>query len=140
MKHTAVVLLLALIASTPAVAATGTIEVVANVRHTNTAHLPPAGRGGDAFSSYAVIRQRTGSAIGDLVLSCRWVTGNLRLCVGQLAMPLGTLAVTGASRTALIGQFAIVGGTGRYENARGTLLFKAIGLRRYVLSASYRQN
>lgn len=135
----AFVALLAVIASPPAVAATGTIEVTGSLRHANTAYLPPAGRGGDAYSSYMVVRDRTGSAVGDLVLACRWVTGNLRLCVGQFTMPLGTIALIGASRTALIGQFAIVGGTGRYDKANGTLLFKAIGVRRYVITANYNQ-
>jgi hypothetical protein len=43
----------------------------------------------------------------------------------------------GASRTRLVGQFAVVGGTGRYVGADGTLLFKATGNRRYVISIIY---
>ena len=140
MKRAILVALLAVIASPPAVAAdTDTIEVVATINHQNIAHLPPAGRGGDANSSYWVIRDRRGRAVGDMLLSCRWVTGTFRLCVGQFTMPLGTIAVIGASRTPLVGQLAIVGGTARYRAATGTLLFKAIGSRRYVLTANYTQ-
>jgi hypothetical protein len=125
----------------PAAAAknAGTIEVVATVHHRNVAHLPPAGRGGDAESFYWVVRDRHARPVGDMVMSCRWVTATLRLCVGQFSMPLGTIAVIGVSRTSLIGQVAIVGGTGRYRAANGTLLFKAIGTRRYVLTADYQQ-
>lgn len=136
----AVWLLLVLVFASPAAAKKAqTIEVVATIAHANVAHLPPAGRGGDANSSYWIVRDRTAKAVGDMVISCRWVTGNLRLCVGQFTMPLGTIAVIGASRTALIGQFAIVGGTGAYLNSSGTLLFKAIGTKRFVLTASYKQ-
>lgn len=136
----AAVLLLVLIASTPAVAANrDTIQVVANLNHQNIAHLPPAGRGGDGDSSYWVIRDRLARPVGDMLLSCRWVTGALRLCVGQFSMPLGTLALIGVSSTPLIGQFSIVGGTGRYSAANGVLLFNAISTRRYVLTANYTQ-
>ena len=116
-----------------------TIEIVAHVNHTNLARLPPAGRAGDADSSYWIVRDRHARAIGDIIMSCRWVTSALRLCVGQATMPLGTLAVIGASRTALIGQFAIVGGTGEYTHATGTVLFKATGARTYVVTADYQQ-
>jgi hypothetical protein len=127
-----------LFASAP-VAAAATIDVVANLQHQNTARLAPAGRAGDAYSSYWVIRDRYGQAIGDMLQSCRWVTSGLRLCVGQMTMPRGTIATIGASRTALIGQFAIVGGTGVYHGADGVLLFKAVSSRRYVLQATYDQ-
>lgn len=117
-----------------------TINVVAALQQQNTARLPPPGRSGDAHSSYWVVRDRLGRPIGDMLQSCRWVTAGLRLCVGQVTMPLGTIATIGASRTSLIGQFAIVGGTGRYQGADGVLLFKAISTGRYVLSATYERN
>lgn len=113
------------------------IEVTARLQHANTIPLAPAGRAGDAYASLWIVRDRTGDAIGDMLLDCRWVTAGLRLCVGQVSMPLGAIAVLGASRTALLGQFAVAGGTGRYVGAKGTLLFNATGRNRYVLSINY---
>jgi hypothetical protein len=52
-------------------------------------------------------------------------------------MPLGNIAVLGASRTALLGQFSVVGGTGRYVGAAGAMMFHATGRNRYVLSIDY---
>lgn len=124
----------------PAVASADNIEVTAKVSHVNVALLPPAGRGGNAESALWVVRERGGSAIGDMITDCRWVTAGLRLCVGQLSLPLGTLAVIGASRTRFLGQLAVVGGTGRYVGADGTLLFTATGTGRYVLSVTYRRS
>lgn len=113
------------------------IEVTARVQHTAVAALPPIGRAGDAESSHWVVRDRYGKAIGDMLIDCRWVTSGLRLCVGQLSLPLGAIAVLGASRTRFLGQLSVVGGTGRYVGADGTLLFKQTGTGRYVLSINY---
>lgn len=113
------------------------IEVTAAAQHTNIARLPPPGRAGDAVSSRWIVRDRHGSTIGDMLTDCRWVTSGLRLCVGQLSLPLGAIAVVGASRTRFIGQLAVVGGTGRYVGANGALLFHEIGAGRYVLSVTY---
>ena len=114
------------------------IEIVARLQNENVAVLKPAGRQGDAESSHWIVRDRHGRSIGDMLIDCRWVTSDLRLCVGQLSLPLGAIAVLGASRTRFLGQFAVVGGTGRYVGADGTLLFNQTGRGRYVLSINYR--
>lgn len=116
------------------------IEVTARANNTNTVVLPPAGRAGDAESGLWVVSDRHGRAIGDMLIDCRWVTAHLRLCVGQMSLPLGALAVLGASRTRFLGQLAVVGGTGRYVGANGTLLFRQTGRGRYVLSLNYTQD
>jgi len=121
----------------PAAAAADTIEVAAHLQNQNVAGLPPKGRSGNAYSAVWIVRDRHARTIGDVLLDCRWVNASLRLCVGQLSMPLGTLALIGASRTSLIGQLAVVGGTGVYAGASGTVLFDAIGLRRYIVTANY---
>lgn len=137
MNAWAAVALASTVLATPHVAAANTIEVTARVAHRSIAQLPPKGRGGDATAARWIVNDRIGSAIGDMLMDCRWVTAGLRLCVGQLSMPLGTLAVIGASRTRFLGQLAVVGGTGRYVGASGTLLFKATGTGRYVVSVNY---
>ena len=123
----------------PAVASADTIEVTAKVRHANSTALAPKGRSGDATSAQWIVRERNGNVIGDMLIDCRWVTNGLRLCVGQLSLPLGNLAVLGASRTRFLGQLAVVGGTGHYVGAGGSLLFAATGRGGYVLSVSYKQ-
>lgn len=135
----AAVALAILATAVPARASADTIEVAARAQHSNVARLPPAGRAGDATSSRWIIRDRHGNAIGDMLTDCRWVTSGLRLCVGQVSLPLGAIAVLGASRTPFLGQFAVVGGTGRYVGANGALTFNAIGTGRYVLSITYQK-
>lgn len=135
----AAVALTVLAVTAPAVASADTIEVTARVAHANSVALAPKGRAGDATSAQWIVRERNGNAIGDMLIDCRWVTNGLRLCVGQLSLPLGSLAVLGASRTRFLGQFAVVGGTGHYVGAGGTLLFSATGTGRYVLSVNYRK-
>lgn len=123
----------------PSVAGAAQIEVVARVAHRSVAQLPPKGRGGNATAARWIVNDRTGQTIGDMLMDCRWVTSALRLCVGQLSLPLGAIAVIGASRTRFLGQLAVVGGTGHYVGADGTLLFRATGAGRYVLSLNYTQ-
>lgn len=139
----AVALLAAVMFATASSPAAGTaasssrIEVTARLMHANTAQLAPPGRAGDAVSQHWVIRDRYGADIGDLLIDCRWVTSGLRLCVAQASFPLGAIALLGASRTGFLGQLAVVGGTGRYAGAKGTMLFSAIGTGAYVLSFDY---
>lgn len=116
------------------------IEITARSQHTTVAVLPPAGRAGDAESSHWIVWDRYARPIGEMLIDCRWVTSGLRLCVGQLSLPLGAIAVLGASRTRFLGQLSVVGGTGRYVGADGTLLFKATGTGRYVLSINYERD
>ena len=131
--------LLLVLPATAATANSATIEVTARLQHHNYAALSPAGRGGDAESSRWIVYDRHNRSVGDMLFDCRWVTADLRLCTGQLAMPLGSLAVLGSSRTRFLGQLAVVGGTGHYIGANGTLLFNATNNRRYVLSINYQE-
>lgn len=135
----AAVALAVLATVTPTRVSDNTIEVAARVQHSNVAKLPPTGRAGDATSSRWIIRDRHGKTIGDMLTDCRWVTSGLRLCIGQVSLPLGALAVLGTSRTPFLGQFAVVGGTGQYAGANGAMTFNAIGTGRYVLSITYRK-
>lgn len=116
------------------------IEVTARAVAVKTTAFPPAGRAGDADYGRWVVRDRFGRSIGDMLLDCRWVVPDLRLCVGQVTLPLGAIAVLGASRTRYLGAFSVVGGTGEYVGAAGTLTFKAVGVGRYVMSVNYRKD
>lgn len=78
----------------------------------------------------AILFQRgTGHRIGDASLVCTFVTSNQRNCSGTYTLPRGTIVTSGALSTRLLYELAIVGGTGLYDNARGTLTNTAIKLR-----------
>lgn len=140
MRTIAVILAtLAVLAIGAVPASAAQIEVTAHVVQSNEAPLPPAGRAGDALSQRWLIRDRHAAVIGDMLLDCRWITSGLRLCIGQLSLPLGVIAVLGASRTRFLGQMAVVGGTGRYVGANGVMTFNETGAKHYVLSITYRK-
>jgi len=109
-----------------------TIEVTAVADRFETA-APPVGRAGDGERLTWRLRDRFGRPIGVGLLNCRWQQAQARLCTGELRFPLGKLAVVGASPTRSLGEWAVVGGTGRYLGANGVMEFRAIGLRRLTL-------
>ena len=70
---------------------------------------------------------------GDLV--CTYVDRRTRQCSATYSLPRGKIMVSGAIDSRLLFTIAIVGGTGLYDNARGTLTATATRLspRREVL-------
>lgn len=134
MRRWAVLLIVFFALPIPSQAATlGTIEVtVVPTRH----HSPrlPVGRAGDAERLVWSVRDRWGRTIGVGVFSCRWVLQQARLCTGDIAMPLGKISIIGSSPTRELGVWSVVGGTGHYVGAKGELVFRAIGLRKLVVS------
>lgn len=66
-------------------------------------------------------RRITPKAIGHAEFVCRFTVDTSRLCEGTFFLPKGRLMVSGAMRFRQIYELAIVGGTGLYNNARGTL-------------------
>jgi len=67
--------------------------------------------------------------IGRGVMTCTFVDPHDRTCVATYVLPKGTLVVTGALQSRLFYEMPIVGGTGLYDNARGTLTVTATHLR-----------
>lgn len=70
-------------------------------------------------------RQRLGSG----AMLCTYVSAKQRSCTTTFTLPKGTLVVSGVLQSRLLYELAIVGGTGLYDNARGTLTNTTIGLR-----------
>jgi hypothetical protein len=70
---------------------------------------------------------------GDLI--CTYVDRRARQCSGTYSLPRGKIMVGGAINSRLLCEYAVVGGTGLYDNARGTLTVTSTGLkpRREVL-------
>jgi len=67
--------------------------------------------------------------IGHAVLSCTFVSRSERSCDGTYVLPRGMIITGGVLKTRLLYTAAITGGTGLYNNARGTLTVTAKGLK-----------
>lgn len=97
--------------------------------------------GGDATGGGDIIRMRLfGSAsksrpIGHAVITCTDVGSGEQICQGSYVLPKGMLETAGILRTRLFYTQAVVGGTGLFDNARGTLTVTAKNLspRREIL-------
>lgn len=136
---TAVVLLVSPVASRGhgevfgGVARAATIQAtVVPTRH--SAPRLPLGRAGNIERVVWSVRDRFGRTIGVGLFNCRWTLRSERLCVGEIALPLGKIEVQGSSATRELGIWGVVGGTGRYVGASGELAFRAIGFRKLVIS------
>jgi hypothetical protein len=77
----------------------------------------------------------TTKAIGHAVILCTYVGQGERSCSGTYVVPRGTIQTAGILRTRLLYNQAITGGTGLFDNARGTLTVtaKSIKPRREIL-------
>jgi hypothetical protein len=69
------------------------------------------------------------SSIGNASLVCTYLDTRARTCTGTYALPKGNLVVAGAIASRLLYEIAVVGGTGLYDNARGTLTVTSTDLR-----------
>ena len=72
----------------------------------------------------------TPKPIGHAELVCTFTGGNSRSCTGTYALPRGKLVVSGQMLYRQFFQLAVVGGTGLYDNVRGTLTVTALGAKR----------
>jgi hypothetical protein len=73
--------------------------------------------------------------IGHAVITCMDVGSREQTCQGTYVLPRGTLETAGILRTRLFYTQAIIGGTGLFDNARGTLTVtaKSLSPRREIL-------
>lgn len=84
-------------------------------------------RFGAGVGSYEIARSALyahGSAkraIGHSSLICTYVAGNERSCSATFVLPKGSIVAAGELSSRLLYVLAIVGGTGLYDDARGTL-------------------
>ena len=68
-------------------------------------------------------------AIGRGDLLCTYLDRRGRQCNGTYSLPRGKIIVAGMVSSRLLCEFAVVGGTGIYDNARGTLTVTSTSLR-----------
>jgi hypothetical protein len=96
---------------------------------------------GDAVGGGAIVRVRlfgsrsSSKTIGHGVVTCTNVGLGERSCQGIYVLPRGLILTGGVLKTRLLYTQAIVGGTGLYDNARGTLTVtaKSLSPRREIL-------
>lgn len=94
---------------------------------------PPLG-GGHA-GTVEMIRQRLYNPaiselpIGRSLVVCTLSDGRDRMCTGTYILPKGSLVVSGALQSRLLYEIPVVGGTGLFDNARGTLTVTATHLK-----------
>ena len=116
--------------------ATGPILLSAvSVTRTNLA-FGPAGRKADRTEQRWSLRDRFGRTVGQLYLSCRWVTAFNRFCGADMEMPLGQVTLAGVSPTAFFFEYAVTGGTARYVGVQGDAQFTVTGARRMIVSVT----
>jgi hypothetical protein len=108
----------------------GSGEAVGPIRITNsqTAYSRvDVGKGGVSPGDQEIISQSlynrrvTSKSIGHADLLCTFIDRRARSCRGTYFLPRGNIVVGGTLRFRQFYQLAVLGGTGLYNNARGTL-------------------
>lgn len=114
-------------------AATGPASV--RITDLQTSYHLARPRDGAVTGSTELIRQRlynpriSKSAIGRASIACTYLDRRERTCTGTYTLPKGSLVVTGAIGSRLLYEIPIVGGTGIFDNARGSLTVTSTHLR-----------
>ncbi len=67
--------------------------------------------------------------IGRSLIVCTWSDTSDRMCTGSYILPKGSLVVNGSLQSRLLYELPVVGGTGLFDNARGSLTVTATHLR-----------
>ena len=62
-------------------------------------------------------------------MMCTYFDPRERTCSGTYFLPKGSLMVSGTIQSRLLYEIAVVGGTGLFDNARGSLTVTSTGLR-----------
>jgi hypothetical protein len=94
----------------------------------------PSSNGGRA-GSVEIVKQGlynptlSRSPIGRASLVCTFLDARARSCTGTYVLPKGSLVVAGAISSRLLYEIAVVGGTGLFDNARGSLTVTSTDLR-----------
>jgi len=119
-------LLLAIPASSGAQASVGPSTIRITDREVSSTRVDIGARGRSAgdmqIMRHLLFNQRISSrAIGHVEVVCTFVIGNSRNCRGTYFLPKGKLVVGGSLIYPQFYELAVLGGTGLYDNARGTL-------------------
>jgi hypothetical protein len=116
----------------PSSAETGPAQIRVTARQVQLSEID-LGRSGASpgdmqITSAQVFNVRvTPRPIGSYELVCTTVRSISRSCRGTRVLPRGSVAVAGTMRHRPLYQLAVVGGTGLYDNARGTFTVTRTG-------------
>lgn len=130
---TAAIAVIAAIAAAAAMGATGPAEIRITDVQTSDAVVRPVN--GGMAGAVELVRQRlynpsvSQAPIGNAGLTCTYFDARERNCSGTYSLPRGNIVVAGTIRSRLLYDIAVVGGTGLYDNARGTLTVTSTALR-----------
>jgi hypothetical protein len=131
----AVLVMVLVVSGAQALNAPGTITVQAQeIRH---AHLDNGKKGSsvgdlDVYTSLIYNKRITPRAIGRATMSCTAVSLTGQSCSATYVLPKGQVVVQGVIGSRLIYQLAVVGGTGLYDNIRGSLTVTSLSRGRPV--------
>lgn len=127
-----VALVAAFVELRPSAAQTGPSQIRVTARQVESASIDLGRRGpspGDMqISAAQVFNVRvTPRPIGTWELVCTTVRGISRHCRGTVVLPRGNVIVAGTMRHRPLYQLAVIGGTGLYDGARGTITVTRLG-------------
>ena len=74
-------------------------------------------------------RSKRAQRLGSAVMVCTYVSRTQRSCTSTFTLPRGTIVVSGVLGSRLLYELAVIGGTGLYDNARGTVTSTTFKLR-----------
>jgi len=124
------VIVLTSAAAAPTLNAPGTIQVttkLAKHTHVNVGSRGPSAGDLDFYRELIYNKKITPNPIGHSDMTCTSTgTGSMN-CNGTYLMPKGKLVVGGVIASRRANVLAVLGGTGLYENAHGTLSVHALG-------------
>ena len=116
--------------ASPQLTGPGVIRVTARqVRETRIDGGKPGWNAGDLLTVTSLVyNQRiTPKPIGRFEFVCTSLGHGSKSCSATLFMPKGKIMVTGVIRSRLLYEVAVIGGTGLYDNVRGTLTVTSLG-------------
>lgn len=102
----------------------GTIKVTTRVVSQDRVDRGPRGRGaGDLLVTRQLLYNRgiTPKAIGHSDVVCTYTSSYSRQCSGTYTLPRGKIVVMGAINFRQFHELAVIGGTGLYDNVRGSM-------------------
>jgi hypothetical protein len=109
---------------TSALTSPGTIRLTSRAVQQQFVDRPPLGRGAGDLVTKRLLLYNKGirpRAIGHGDVVCTYTTRHARQCDATYTLPRGKIVVTGSYTFGQFHELAVVGGTGIYDNVRGTL-------------------
>jgi hypothetical protein len=114
----------------PTLTSPGTIRVTSLGLHRQFIDRGPRGRGaGDQLVTRQLLYNRgiRTKAIGHSDLVCTYTSSYSRQCSGTYTLPRGKIVVMGAFNFRQFFELAVIGGTGIYDNVRGSVSVTLLG-------------